>query len=188
MPGASGVAMSACRAAGSSRGAVPIVLSGLGCRRRKGCLDGLHPLELLGVAAFPTCPRGMQQISLVPIWLGNFLVPGSLCNNIPGSKNHSFQARMPATSLSAAKQSRAPAIGTADGLGWGAGCLLCGQVGQGHLHVQLARWHRSLVGCHVSGYVTGAVAGAALVAAAAAAAAASAGATSAMAAGSSAAV
>ena len=45
------------------RGAVTFVLSGLGCRRGRGCLDGLHQFESLGVAAFPTCPRG----SLVPI-------------------------------------------------------------------------------------------------------------------------
>ena len=57
--------------------AVHFVLSGLGCRRGKGCLDGLHQFELLGVAAFPTCLRGMQQIARPNlVWaISSFQVP-----------------------------------------------------------------------------------------------------------------
>ena len=50
-------AVSACRAADSSPTCTRC------CRRGKGCLDGLHKFGPLGVAAFPTCARGMQQIA-----------------------------------------------------------------------------------------------------------------------------
>ena len=121
------------------------------------------------------------SVSYLPAWnaanrssqscLGKFLVPGSLCNNILGSKNHSFQARMAATSLSAASSTADSAVvkhwrtgprangrtnsslqgklelpmDLAGGRVLAACCVW--QVGQEHSHVQLARWHHFLMGC-----------------------------------------
>ena len=86
-------------------------------------------------------PRWQQpQAQLTAQWSGT----GGQAHEQTAGRTGTY--RFCAAKLWLSRQSRAPArqAGTADGLGWGAGCLLCGQVGQGHPHVQLARWHHSL--------------------------------------------